>query len=92
MRAATPTQRNADADAARPALRDPLLTRREAAGLLRISEQTLANWLSAYGGRGLAYVKLGKRVMYPLSGVQAFVDRNTFNANAASEAAGRNGQ
>lgn len=52
-----------------------LLTRLEAASYLRIQPQTLANWAVSRTQR-LPYVKVGRRVMYRLSDLAAFVMAN----------------
>jgi hypothetical protein len=49
---------------------DELLTRPEAAGELRLTIKTMDNWRSA--GRGPAFLKLGGRVLYPRSELEAF--------------------
>ena len=53
----------------------PLLTRTEAAAMLRIRPQTLAIW--AMGGKHIPYIKVGKAVRYRLAHLQAFLDRQT---------------
>lgn len=60
---------------------DPLLTREEAAAFLRLKPSTLAAWKSR-GGVHLACVKLGSRVMYRLSALQAFIAMNSVGATA----------
>lgn len=50
----------------------PLLTPDEAAGLLRVKKQTLAEW--RVKGRGPAFVKVGTAVRYDPADVQAYID------------------
>lgn len=52
-----------------------LKTRREAAFLLGIREQTLATW-ACHGRYSLPYVKIGRRAMYRQSDLDAFIERN----------------
>jgi len=47
-----------------------LLTRPEAAAELRLEVKTMDNWRCA--GRGPAFLKLGGRVLYPRSEIEAF--------------------
>jgi hypothetical protein len=49
---------------------DELLTRPEAADELRLKIKTLDNWRSAR--RGPVFLKLGGRVLYPRSEIEAF--------------------
>lgn len=65
---------------ANPAL---LLDRQEAAAYLRLKPQTLANW-AVTRAHNLAYVKIGRRVMYRLADLDAFV---LANRRAAHEVA-----
>lgn len=51
---------------------DGRLTRAHAAKYLGVAEQTLANWRSI--GRGPKSFRLGGRVFYRLSDLEAFVD------------------
>lgn len=46
-----------------------------------MSRESLAQW--RYLGRGPAYVKVGKRVLYRLSDVLAFEESQTVNPGAA---------
>lgn len=46
----------------------------EAAGYLGLAEQTLANW--RHLRRGPAYVKLGRRIVYPKVLLKAYMDQN----------------
>jgi hypothetical protein len=52
---------------------DRLISRREAAGLLCVKEQTLSKW--AMTGRILPVVKIGRSARYRLSDVQRVVDQ-----------------
>jgi predicted site-specific integrase-resolvase len=51
---------------------DALLTPREAADVLRVSERTLASW--RYQGMGPAYVKVGSAVRYRPDALGAFCE------------------
>ena len=56
--------------------KNPLLSRREAADFLRLRPQTLAVW--AMRGRvDLPVVKIGGKVLYKLSDLEALVLRST---------------
>jgi len=58
---------------------DPLLTRREAAELLRLRPQTLACW--AMRGIHLPVVHVGAHaVRYRLSDIEAFIERSKIPA------------
>lgn len=50
-----------------------VLTRKEAADMLGLSVQTLANWASR-GGPNLPFYKLGGRVVYRHGDLVAFLD------------------
>lgn len=50
-----------------------LLTREEAAEMLRIKPQTLAKWAS-HGRYQLPYTKIGKAVRYRRSDIVAFIE------------------
>lgn len=52
-----------------------LKSREEAAELLRVSAQTLAVW-ACTKRYNLPFVKIGRRVMYRLSDLHAFIERN----------------
>jgi len=52
-----------------------LLDRQEAAAYLRLKPQTLANWVVTRA-QSLPYVKIGRRVMYRLADLDAFVLAN----------------
>lgn len=53
-----------------------LLTPREAAQTLRVSEKTLANWRSS-GRYGLPFIKFGNRVLYNQTDLQFWIDFHT---------------
>jgi predicted site-specific integrase-resolvase len=53
---------------------DPLLPPPDVGELLSVSERTLEYW--RYQGRGPAFVRVGKRVRYRLSDVEAFLAAN----------------
>ena len=55
---------------------DPLLSPEVAAGILGIKEATLANW-RCNKRYNLPYVKIGKKVKYPESGIFAFIESRT---------------
>jgi predicted DNA-binding transcriptional regulator AlpA len=46
----------------------------EAAKVLNMNKQTLANW--RYQGRGPAYIKLGKAVRYQYADIEKFITEN----------------
>jgi excisionase family DNA binding protein len=52
-----------------------LCTRRQAAEYLQIKEKTLAQWASNKR-YGLPYVRVGRRAMYRLSDLDAFIESN----------------
>lgn len=52
-----------------------LLSRREAAAYLGVSEQTLAIW-KCCGRYGLSYVKIGRLVKYRKADLDAFIANN----------------
>ena len=56
-----------------------LLTRREAAAYLGVSEQTLAVW-KCTKRYDLAYVKIGRLVKYRKSDLDAFIEKNLASA------------
>lgn len=62
-------------------VRSELLTRREAAAYLGVSEQTLAIW-KCTGRYNLPYIKIGRLVKYKLSDLDAFIARNHKTATA----------
>ena len=53
-----------------------LLTRKEAAQILRMKEQTLAVWAST-GRYDLKFIKNGRKVFYTLSAINEFLSKNT---------------
>lgn len=53
-----------------------LLTRREAAELLRVKPQTLASW-AVTGRYELPYIKIGGKVLYELASLEAFAAART---------------
>lgn len=57
-------------------LDDPLLTRKEAAEVLRVSPQTLAQW-SCNKKHTIPTVKYGKKVLYRLSDLKKFIKEHT---------------
>ena len=61
-----------------------LLVPNQAASMLHVNERTLANWRVA--GRGPRFVKIGSRVCYRASDLQAFIDDNTYSNTAAASA------
>lgn len=52
------------------------MTRKEAAHLLGIKEQTLAKWASV-GRYDLPYIKVGKAVRYRRADIESYLTRNT---------------
>jgi hypothetical protein len=54
----------------KPSGNDDLLTRSEAAAELRLTVKCMDNWRCA--GRGPTFLKLGGRVVYPRSEIEAF--------------------
>jgi excisionase family DNA binding protein len=48
-----------------------LLTQREAATLLHLSERTLERWRVA--GDGLKFIRLGRSIRYRLADIEAFI-------------------
>lgn len=59
-----------------------LLSRKQAAEHLNIEPQTLASW-ACNGRYGLPFVKIGRRVMYRLADLEAFIARNTIGGEVA---------
>jgi excisionase family DNA binding protein len=55
-----------------------LLTRRQAAELLKLKEQTLSKW--AMLGKGPRFVRCGRAVRYRPTDVEKFIDQNTVGA------------
>jgi predicted site-specific integrase-resolvase len=62
-----------------------LMTQDEVAALFDITTPVLANWRSA--GKGPLYVKLGGRVKYRKTDVQAFINSNVRQSTSATVAA-----
>lgn len=62
-------------------MRSELLTRREAATYLGVSEQTLAIW-KCTGRYNLPYIKIGRLVKYKKADLDAFITRNYKTASA----------
>jgi excisionase family DNA binding protein len=56
-------------------VRSELLTRREAAAYLGVSEQTLAIW-KCTGRYSLPYIKIGRLVKYKRADLDDFIKRN----------------
>ena len=56
-------------------VRSDLLTRREAAAYLGVSEQTLAIW-KCTGRYNLPYIKIGRLIKYKRQDLDAFIERN----------------
>ena len=60
----------------------PLLTPREAATWLRSKERTLERW--RHQRMGPAFVRVGRHVVYRLEDLQAWVERQTNQADGAT--------
>lgn len=58
-------------------MKSDLVSREKAAEFLGIRPQTLAAWASSRR-YALPFVKVGRRVMYRLSDLDAFIERNVF--------------
>ena len=58
------------------AVSSQLLTRREAARLLRVSVVTLGRWTRSRK-MNLPHARIGGRVLYPAAGLAAFIRRQT---------------
>ena len=56
------------------------LTPREAADRLRTSANTLANWRTKGGGP--RFIKLGRKVLYPVAEIEAFEQRGLRQSTA----------
>lgn len=56
-------------------VKSDLVSREEAAEFLGVRPQTLATWASSRR-YALPFVKIGRRVMYRLSDLHAFIERN----------------
>ena len=61
---------------------DQLLTPRQVAGVLMIETDTLAKWRMGKGRTGPPFVKLGRSVRYPRSGLRKFIVLNTVENTA----------
>jgi excisionase family DNA binding protein len=73
----------------KPTLPTPeLLTRREAAAYLGISEQTLAIWKCS-ARYDLPVIKVGRLVKYRRSELDAFLSRHTWNSGMEMDGDGR---
>jgi hypothetical protein len=66
----------------KPKNTSPLIDRGGAAEILGIRPQTLACWASN-GRYRLPFVKIGRRVMYRLADLQAFIESNLVVQEAA---------
>lgn len=62
--------------------RSPLLDRKGAAAFLQNRPQTLACWAST-GRYNLPFVRIGRRVMYRLADLEAFIESNLVVQEAA---------
>ena len=60
----------------------PLINRGNAAAFLKIRPQTLACWAST-GRYHLPFVRIGRRVMYRLADLNAFIESNLVVQEAA---------
>lgn len=60
------------------------LTPREAAARLRVTHGTLANW--RVRGEGPLFIKMGRKVLYPMAQVEAF-EVAQLRSNTAQKAA-----
>lgn len=56
---------------------ETFLDSKEAAHILKLSPQTLNNWRTQ--GRGPAFRKAGRKVIYARSDIDAWMDANKFN-------------
>lgn len=56
------------------------LTTKEAAKRLRLNANTLANWRMQ--GTGPRYIKLGRKVLYPMAELEAFEQRQLRGSTA----------
>jgi excisionase family DNA binding protein len=54
-----------------------LLNRKQAAEVLGIKPQTLAAWVTTKR-YNLPFIKIGRRVLYAMSDLQAFIQNNRF--------------
>ena len=60
-----------------------LIPPEEAAEYLGVTTGTLQTWRST-GKQNLPYVKVGSRVMYPIDGIDSWLDNRTFNHTGES--------
>jgi predicted DNA-binding transcriptional regulator AlpA len=56
------------------------LTAKEAANRLRLNVNTLANWRTR--GEGPRFIKMGRKVLYPVAEIEAFEQRQLRNSTA----------
>jgi excisionase family DNA binding protein len=63
----------------------PLLTQRQAAALLCLSERTLERF--RVSGIGLKFVRMGKSIRYRLGDVEAWIERRTVGSTSERPAA-----
>lgn len=56
------------------------VSEQEASKLIGLSKSTLRAWRSQ--GRGPAYCRLGRRIVYPLKGLEQFLERNLGEVNS----------
>ena len=56
---------------------EKLVTNKEAASILGISVRTLNNWRCSQAQK-IAYVKVGRKVLYKLKDINTFINTNTF--------------
>ena len=59
-----------------------LMTTAEVAGFIRASKQSLDQ--DRYLGRGLPYVRIGRKIRYRREDVLKYLDANTFGGNDAA--------
>lgn len=59
------------------------LTSKEAAERLRLHPNTLSNW--RVKGEGPRFIKLGRKVLYPINEIEAY-ERRSLRANTAQTA------
>jgi len=64
---------------------DKLLTTEQAAKQLHISPRTLNNARSTGTGIVIPYRKIGSRVFYKQSDIEAYIENNTFNHTGESK-------
>lgn len=54
---------------------DKLMTRKQAARLLHVHEKTLVRW--AREGKGPGYIRVGRKVLYPVSTLNAWLSERS---------------